>query len=223
MVDTNTDNTSITSLPVSWDEDALGSCKANYPNISSLSLQSGPASRYNPTPGSGRTGFLSVPPNNYPFYSDDEKYVPIMQADGGQLSEWKPMYNPSPEQAEIDRKAAYEAGVPHGYVAPGDKYAGLPTISLLVVSDLHTEIEYGSQVSKQGKHCGGPFRIHVSPKMHVEDLRKVIRDKGGIMPGLQRLSYAGKNMEDSQRTLEHYGIAYWHKSFPHWPIKIRRY
>jgi hypothetical protein len=27
-----------------------------------------------------------VPPNNYPFYNDDEKYVPIMQADGGQLS-----------------------------------------------------------------------------------------------------------------------------------------
>lgn len=36
--------------------------------------------------GSGRTGFFPVPPNNYPFYNDDEKYVPIMQADGGQLS-----------------------------------------------------------------------------------------------------------------------------------------
>lgn len=37
-------------------------------------------------PGTGRTGFLPVPPNNYPFYSDEEKYVPVMQADGGQLS-----------------------------------------------------------------------------------------------------------------------------------------
>lgn len=36
--------------------------------------------------GSGRTGYLPVPPNNYPFYNDDEKYVPVMQADGGQLS-----------------------------------------------------------------------------------------------------------------------------------------
>lgn len=27
-----------------------------------------------------------MPPNNYPFYNDDEKYVPITQADGGQLS-----------------------------------------------------------------------------------------------------------------------------------------
>jgi hypothetical protein len=38
------------------------------------------------TKGTGRTGFIPVPPNNYPFYNDDEKYVPIMQADGGQLS-----------------------------------------------------------------------------------------------------------------------------------------
>lgn len=36
--------------------------------------------------GSGRTGYQSVPPNNYPFYDEDEKYVPVMQADGGQLS-----------------------------------------------------------------------------------------------------------------------------------------
>lgn len=39
-----------------------------------------------PSPGTGRTGYLAVPPNNYPFYNDDEKYVPVMQADGGQLS-----------------------------------------------------------------------------------------------------------------------------------------
>jgi hypothetical protein len=29
-------------------------------------------------------------------------------------AEWQPMYNPSKEQAEADRRAAYEAGVPHG-------------------------------------------------------------------------------------------------------------
>lgn len=38
------------------------------------------------TAGTGRTGYLHVAPNSYPFYSDDEKYIPIMQADGGQLS-----------------------------------------------------------------------------------------------------------------------------------------
>ena len=38
------------------------------------------------TAGTGRTGYLQVPPNNYPFYSDEEKYVPVMQSDGGQLS-----------------------------------------------------------------------------------------------------------------------------------------
>jgi hypothetical protein len=36
--------------------------------------------------GTGRTGYMTVPPNNYPFYNEDEKYVPVMQADGGQLS-----------------------------------------------------------------------------------------------------------------------------------------
>ena len=140
-----------------------------------------------PSAGTGRTGYVSVPPNNYPFYSEDEKYVPIVQADGGQLSgayawawgdgspgssvrgglglvrwssaqcivdwrldagtlvphssriaraEWKPMYNPTAEQAEKDRQAAYEAGVPHGFVAPGDKHAGQATITLPVLSEL---------------------------------------------------------------------------------------
>ena len=28
------------------------------------------------------------------------------------------------------------------------------------------------------------------------------QDRGGILPGLQKLSYAGKNFEDSQRKLE---------------------
>jgi len=36
--------------------------------------------------GTGRTGFYDIPPNNYQFYSDQEKYTPVIQADGGQLS-----------------------------------------------------------------------------------------------------------------------------------------
>lgn len=115
----------------------------------------------------------------------------------------------------------------------------------------HSEDEYGAEVGPDGRHHGGPFTIEVSPKMRVEELRKVIRvrraggcirlrqckcwliwldgldgglpckqctvqglhattfhashlpqDNGGIIPALQRLSYAGKNMEDAQRTLE---------------------
>lgn len=46
------------------------------------------------------------------------------------------MYNPTAEQAEKDRQAAYEAGVPHGFVAPGDKHAGQATITLRVLSEL---------------------------------------------------------------------------------------
>lgn len=36
--------------------------------------------------GTGRTGFINVPPNNFRFYHDGEKYAAAMQADGGQLS-----------------------------------------------------------------------------------------------------------------------------------------
>jgi hypothetical protein len=34
---------------------------------------------------------------------------------------------------------------------------------------------------------------------------------------------AGKHLDDAQRTLEQYGISYWHAKFPHWPIKIRKH
>lgn len=38
--------------------------------------------------------------------------------------------------------------------------------------------------------------LQVSPKMRVEELRNVIRDVGGILPALQRLSYAGEGLTD---------------------------
>jgi hypothetical protein len=34
--------------------------------------------------------------------------------------------------------------------------------------------------------------------MRVEELRNVIRDEGGILPALQRLSYAGEGAGNSQ-------------------------
>lgn len=37
-------------------------------------------------PGTGRTGFLPVSPNNYPFFKGDARYTPAMQPDGGQLT-----------------------------------------------------------------------------------------------------------------------------------------
>jgi hypothetical protein len=50
----------------------------------------------------------------------------------------------------------------------------------------------------------------------------MMQDVSGIIPALQKFSYAGKNLDDSQRTLEQYGIAYWNKKFPAWPLKIRK-
>ena len=50
--------------------------------------------------------------------------------------DWKPLYQPSKEQEEEDRKRAYESGVPHGYVPRGFKYEGLPTIKINITSEL---------------------------------------------------------------------------------------
>jgi hypothetical protein len=69
--------------PAAWGANEIQSLKADYPELEG-SMDA--VSKYNPTPGTGRTGFMNVPPNNYPFYNDDEKYVPVVQADGGQLS-----------------------------------------------------------------------------------------------------------------------------------------
>jgi hypothetical protein len=46
----------------------------------------GAVSAYNNEPGSGRTGYWDIPPNNYDFYAEAEKYRPNIQADGGVLS-----------------------------------------------------------------------------------------------------------------------------------------
>merc|ERR1712037_110396 len=185
-------------------------------------IKSDAVTKYNPTPGTGRTGYMPIPPNNYPFYKDEEKYEPVVQPDGGQLSDWKPLYQPTKEEEEEDRKRAYETGVPHGYIPRGNKYQGMPTIKLHVQSEIHEDDEYGARVNQNGKHSGGPFVIQVSPKMTVEDLRLEIKDKGGIIPGMQKLAYAGKKLDDPKRTLEHYGVSYWHKNFPDWPITIRK-
>ncbi|MEW5307332.1 MAG: hypothetical protein WDW36_009737 [Sanguina aurantia] len=213
----------ITDAPVaSWSEEEVTSGYSSVGQYAPSSYEVA-FSKYNPSPGTGRTGHMRVAPNNYPFYSDTARYTPLVQSDGGQLSEWKPMYAPSKELAEEHRAAAYASGVPHGYVAPGDTYKDAEMLQMRVVSLLHSDSEYGAEVDPAtGRHHGGPFSIMVSPQMRVEELRLIIRDAGGIIPALQKLSYAGKNLEDSQRTLEHYGITYWHAKFPHWPLKVRR-
>ncbi|KAF8060592.1 ubiquitin [Scenedesmus sp. PABB004] len=249
----------ITDGPATWSDAELAAGRAAYPADRGYELAFSP---HNPTPGTGRVGFLPVAPNNYPFYCEGaEVYTPLVQADGGQLSEWQPMYQPSRDQAQADRAAAYAAGVPHGFVAPGDRLAGLPTIELTVVSELvcarrtpaswaptadrprgaalapahelcaaprraapqHDASEYGARVASDGSHSGGPFTVRVSPGIRVEELRAVIRDAGGILPALQRLAYAGKHLDDAQRTLQQYGVAYWHAKFPHWPLTVRRF
>jgi len=156
------------------------------------------------------------------------RYQPQRSADGGILSNWQPMYEPSTVKADADRLAAFEADVPHGAggegaaasPAPVTSAAALaakfgaqcPHASLLVVSELHRDEEYG-----------GPFWIKVPTKTRVHELRGVIAERCGVLPGLLRLSYAGKKFEDPERNLEHYGVKYWNAKFPDWPVIIRRF
>merc|ERR1712144_30339 len=128
----------------SWKQEEIASLAADYAEVGQMKTDA--VTQYNPTPGTGRTGYMTIPPNNYPFYSEEEKYKPVIQPDGGQLSDWKPLYQPSKEQEEIDRKNAYESGVPHGYIPRGFKYQGMPTIKLNVRSELHSDDEYGEKV-----------------------------------------------------------------------------
>ena len=69
--------------PTTWEEQEFPITQYEEAEWKGSSYARTAKSKYNPTPGSGRVGFMPIPPNNYPFYNDDEKYVPIVQADGG--------------------------------------------------------------------------------------------------------------------------------------------
>jgi len=167
-------------------------------------------SKYNNNPGTGGSGAsATVPPNAYDFYDDDEKYVPNVSASSGAVSsEWDFKYNPTREEYLKDLAQAEAAGVPLGaYVdarAPKAK-----TLRLLVASNVHADFEYG-----------GPFWIDVPSTMRVSEVKKVIFERCGVMPGLIRLAYAGKKLDDDARKLEHYGVRYWNAKFPDWPLTL---
>lgn len=104
----------LTRPPTTWSEGELAAGRAAYPQDGSYQLGFSSANptpgekdallcaylhppRCPPTVsdprlsahtciGTGRTGFLPVAPNNFPFYSADEVYQPVLQSDGGQLS-----------------------------------------------------------------------------------------------------------------------------------------
>ena len=165
------------------------------------------------------------------FHKKPRRYKVKHTGDGGVFSDWQPMYEPSTVKADADRLVAHEKGVPHGadlenfpdYKAVGkyfdgederlvEKYGADSTIKILVTSQLHRDEEYG-----------GPFWIEVPSKTRVYELRRVIASKCGVLPGLQRLTFAGKKMDDAERNLEHYGVKYWNAKFPDWPVVMRRF
>ena len=60
-----------------------------------------------------------------------------------------------------------------------EQYPNCPVLKLLVVSELHSDEEYG-----------GPFWIEVPSKTRVWQLRRVLYEKCGVLPGLLRLATA---------------------------------
>ena len=254
-------------------------------------------SKYNNDPGSGRTGYWEVPPNNYDFYTEEEKYKPNVQADGGILSSARPgdgacdaklpsgprgcgcersstargvrcrLANPGfrevasrlvlavlssarPRPARLGAHVQPHAGAGGCGPSEGVRNGSAPWCVCSQPASLHawrsgaqtqatsllatsTRARPRSSCSCAASWCvlrgtapfatsytralspvcasaaqhhdeeyGGPFWVEVSPKMKIDELRNVIRDACGIIPGSQRLSFAGKNFEDSGRSLE---------------------
>jgi len=171
--------------------------------------------------------FLSV--LTKPSPNQKNRYKVKHTGDGGVFSDWQPMYEPSTIKADADRLVAHDKGVPHGadlgkfpdYQAVGksfdgeterlvEKYGADAVIKILVTSQLHRDEEYG-----------GPFWIVVPSKTRVYELRRVIASKCGVLPGLQRLTFAGKKMDDAERNLEHYGAFFFNsprKLLPRWTL-----
>lgn len=161
------------------------------------------------------------------FYGNNEKFHATLEEDGSYQMDQNAKHKPKLEGealAEAKRKA-WARGVPiskqEDVLSAAERFADHDKISLVIVSEMHKESEYGIERTPEGGHCGGPFRLKVSPECTVRDLMLLIRDAAGIMPGLQKLSYRGVHMDDLYRRLEQYGVAYWHKKFPDWPITIR--
>ena len=173
-------------------------------------------SKANNAPGTGGSGATAtIPPNGgYPWYEEDERYAPATRGEGGVSSEWTPMYDPTREEYLKDKAEAVAKGIPLGSFIDA-KVAAMrkppKTLRLLVTSMLHVDCEYG-----------GPFWIDVSDTTRVNEVKKLIADKTGVMPGLMRLAYAGKKFDDNSRTLAQMGVRYWNAKFPDWSLVILR-
>ena len=186
----------------------------------------------NPTPGTGATGHLPVPPNNYIFYARCHGGIVyrqrVMDDKLGYMTEWEEPYKPTAEALAAAKEEAYRSGVPqdsafHGAGQEQEQEGHGDTVELLVRSELHFPGEYGVKVDASGRHSGGPARVRLPLSMKIAEVHQVLHREMGLLPAHQSLAYGGKNFEDNQRTLEHYGVRYWHRKFPDWPLTVRRF
>ena len=76
---------------------------------------------------------------------------------------------------------------------------GAPSSTNLAVARLR-RLEW--QLPCAAACVAGCSHLHVRPRNRRRRRPHPPQDKGGVIPALQKLSYAGKNLEDAQRTLE---------------------
>ena len=149
-----------------------------------------------------------------------------MEPDGSYMHDQRQEPERTPEELKELKRKAWERGVPismqESVLSAAERFMDDEKISLVVVSEMHKDDEYGIERREDGGHCGGPFRLKVSPKCTVRDLHLLIRDAAGIMPGLQKLAYRGVALDDPYRRLEQYGVAHWHAKFPDWPVVVKQ-
>ena len=175
-------------------------------------------SRYNENPGSGLGSgeCPTAPPNTgYDFYAeDDERCVPVVTRSGAVYSEYRTMYDPTRDEYLRDVEKAKERGVPIGTVIEERVAANVrprKMLRLLVTSRLHVDAEYG-----------GPFWIDVADDARISEVKKLIGERVNILPGIIRLAYAGKKLDDHAKTLAQSGVRYWNEKFESWPLTILR-
>lgn len=177
-------------------------------------------SRYNTNPGVGANAngeYGTAPPNTgYDFYrEEDERWDPLVTESGAVSSGCRTsMYDPTREEYLRDVARAKEMGVPIGTVIEervAARKRPRKMLRMLVTSRLHVDAEYG-----------GPFWIDVADDARISEVKKLIGERVNVLPGVIRLGFAGKKLDDHAKTLAQAGVRYWHEKFESWPLTILR-
>lgn len=128
----------------------------------------------------------------YSWYEEDERYASATRGEGGVSLEWMFMYDLMCEEYLKDKVEVVVKGILFGSfidVKVVVMRKSSKTLCLFVTSMLYVDCEYG-----------GLFWIDVLDIMCVNEVKKFIVDKIGVMLGFVCLVYVGKKFDDNSRT-----------------------